>query len=83
VNDDEMFAELAQLRPDLDAGRLAEIRSLPPELRAAVLQQLADQDWTHPSPDAGERFLAIVSALGAVGSAVGAVAGAAAGVKAL
>ena len=57
------------------------IASLPAELQRLALANYASQDWADPATPAGQRFLEIVSALGAVGSAVGAVAGAVAGVK--
>jgi hypothetical protein len=82
-DDDALFAELAQLRPDISAERFAEVRSLPPVLRVAVLQQWADQQWVPPSESAGQRFLAILAALGGVAGAVGQVEQAAAGAKAL
>ena len=81
--DDALFAELAQLRPDISAERFAEVRSLPPALRVAVLQQWSDQQWVAPSQSAAERCLAILAALGGVASAVAGVEQAAAGAKAL
>jgi hypothetical protein len=81
VTDDELLAELSQLRPDIGPERIAELRGLPQELRRPLLDLYATQDWTPPSEAAGARFLAIVQALGGVAGSVGQVAGAVAGVK--
>jgi hypothetical protein len=81
VTDDELFAELSQLRPDIGPERLAELRQLPPVLRAPLLDQYVVQNWTPPSESLGTRVFEIVTALGGVGAAVGNVAAAVGGVK--
>lgn len=77
--------ELAQLTR-LDSDKTLEIEQTAkerPELLPTILANYADQDWADPSTPAGQRFLAIVSALSGLAGEVGSVAGAAGAVKGL
>ncbi len=77
---DDLFAELTQVTT-MTRSEWEHVASLPPELQRLAFANFASQDWTDPATSAGQRVLAVVAALGGIGSAVGSVAGAIAGVK--
>ena len=58
------------------------LAALPLYLQRLALAEYAGQDWSDPATPVGARVLAIIEALGSVGSAVGNVAGAISGAKA-
>jgi hypothetical protein len=77
------LVELATIVP-LDEGTRAEIVTTmeqAPQLLPSIMANYASQDWTDPATPAGQRFLKIVEAFGAVGSAAGNVIGAISGAK--
>lgn len=69
--------EETQVTPD----KWRRLSTLPLDLQKLDLAEYVGQDWTDPATPAGQRALAILAALGNIGSAVGTVAGAIAGVK--
>jgi hypothetical protein len=83
VSDETTLLVALEQETRIDGAKWRRIAAMPPDLQRLELQNYADQDWTDPATPAGQRVLAIISELGAVGSAVGSVAGAIAGVKAV
>jgi len=77
-----LLVELEQVT-HIDGPKWRRIAALPPSLQALELACYDDMDWTDPATPAGQRVLAIISALGGIGSAVGNVAGAIAGIRAI
>jgi hypothetical protein len=77
-----LLIELEQVT-HIDGAKWRRIASLPPSLQALELACYDDQDWADPATPAGQRVLAIISALGGLGSSVGNVAGAIAGIKSI